>query len=191
MYVNQLAIVATHELISYVFWQIDAATGEEETFSSYLQKCTRTALAMKELGIKKNDVVCVCSHNNLNNTVPYVAAQFLGAISSSLHPTTSVDDAQYLLNIIKPKIIFVGTDAVKLMEKCETQAKIVVFGPTHEHLSFVEFLSHREEENEFVPVKIDSVHDTAIVCFSSGTSGLAKGICISHNTFLVQGENYL
>ena len=145
---------------------------------------------MKELGIKKNDMVCVCSGNHLNSTVPYVAAQFLGAISSSLDPTLSVDDAQYLLNIIKPKILFISSDAVKLVQKCETQSIIVVFGPTHEHVPFVQFLSPKEEENEFLPVKIDNIHDTAIVSFSSGTSGLAKGICISHYVLLSQWDGF-
>lgn len=66
--------------------------------------------------------------------------------------------------------------------------EIVVFGNTTKHTSFSDFVQETGTEDQFEPVVVDDLYETAIIFFSSGTTGLPKGICTTHYGLLVQNE---
>ena len=59
-------------------FQIDGATGEEETFKSVQQRSIRCATALTNLGLKQNDVIILMAPNHLDLTIPIYAAFFMG-----------------------------------------------------------------------------------------------------------------
>lgn len=146
---------------------------------------------MKKLGIEKDDVVCVCTHDDhLNSSVPLIASAFIGAIATCLEPDFSLADTTHLLKVVPPKIIFVVPEALKLIENAVEAASlsptIVVFGDTNRHTEFSEFVKENPEENSFQPFVVEDIAATATICFSSGITGLPKGICLKHYRYLVQ-----
>lgn len=143
---------------------------------------------MQRRGYEKDDIICICSNNHLNAFVCFIAAQFLGCKVASLDPTLSSWDTKYLLNQVKPKAIFVSSNASDLVKKSAEDVlpdlEIIVFdheGKTTNGFSafLAETLSKEDVEN-FKPVPAGSVKDTAVILFSSGTTGLPKGICVTH-----------
>lgn len=146
---------------------------------------------MRSKGITSDDIVTLCTNNHLNSAVPYISTFFLSAKVASLDPTLSLTDTTHLLKQVTTKMIFVVPEALDLIEKAieeiSSDIEIVVFGETTKYTKFSDFLEPKEqEEDNFEPVAPKSLQDTAIIFFSSGTSGLPKGICISHFTFLSQ-----
>lgn len=141
-------------------------------------------------GLKAKDIVTICSHNHLDTVVPLYATFFLGAIPASLDPTLSVPDATFLIKQVSPKIFFVTEESVKLVESAleaaDLKAEIVVFGETEKYSKFSAFVEEKDGESEFKPEENIDDMDTAIIFFSSGTTGLPKGICLSHYGFLNQ-----
>lgn len=172
--------------------QIDGLTGERETYEALLKKCIRVALTMRSKGLARDDVTTICGVSTMNICVPYISTLFLSATVSTLDPTLNVQDTVHLLKQVQPKIIFVGPEALETIEKAVGEAnlttEIVVFGETTKHTPFADFLQPQPEEDEFKPVPVRDVMDTASIMFSSGTSGLPKGICLSHRSFLVMGH---
>lgn len=85
---------------------------------------------------------------------------------------------------MSPKIIFVEADAVKLIESTiredKLETEIVVFDNSDTHVSFSEYLVSSGKEEEFKARPVDNIHDTAVIFFSSGTTGLPKGIMAPH-----------
>lgn len=80
------------------------------------------------------------------------------------------------------------------MEILGIDTELVVFdhlGSSGDHTKFSEFLRPSEEEEDFVPEPPASLKDTAVIFFSSGTTGFPKGILISHYAIICQSVNSL
>lgn len=170
---------------------MDGLTGQKDTYISLLQRCIRTAIKMKAEGIKQGDIITLCSANHLNTCVPVIATLFLGAKVANLDPTISVSDTAYLLKQVKPKMVFVTENAIKLIESAlaesKLNSKIITFGTSSNYLHFAEFLKKSPEEERLKPAEVDN-KETAAILFSSGTTGLPKGICLSHYGILAQSS---
>ncbi|KAF5295892.1 hypothetical protein FQR65_LT10380 [Abscondita terminalis] len=172
--------------------QIDGITKEEDTFGSLLQRSVRTALAMIDRGIKPGDHISMCTNNHLNSAVPFIASYFTGSVMGAIEPAMSVRDAIYLLQQTLPKIIFAVPSAVPMVEEVAENIggdpMIVVFGETSRHTPFSQFILPHENEDKFKPYEPDSLDTTSLIVFSSGTSGMPKGICLSQSNMLSFSE---
>ncbi|KAK4872995.1 hypothetical protein RN001_015024 [Aquatica leii] len=168
--------------------QIDGLTGQEDTFGSLLERCVRTAIWLKAEGVQYGDIISVCTYNHLNSCVPHVSSMFIGAKISALDPSMSLRDATYLFKMVMPKVIFVGEESVKLIEdviqEVGSKTTIVVFGATKKHVSFSDLLKEFVDELDFKPTAARSINDIVAIMFSSGTTGLSKGICHTHFSLL-------
>lgn len=145
---------------------------------------------MKKRNLKEGDIVALCSNNHMNSCVPFIAATFLGCVPVSFDIELNVEDKKQLLSQIKPKILFVIEKCVDVMHKAlsalDYQLEYVVYEDDTKYTPFSDFLQEVPgEEDAFKPVKCKNLKDTAVVVFSSGTTGLPKGICLSHYYFTV------
>lgn len=146
---------------------------------------------MRNMGVVSSDIIALCTNNHLDSAVPYVAALFLGCRVASLDPSLSVADTTHLINLVQPRMVFVIPEAVGLvegvLESTGVDSTVVVFGKTEQHVSFSQFLDEKDGEDDFVPVPVKNIKDTAVIFFSSGTTGYPKGICVNHYALMVQG----
>ncbi|CAH1973805.1 unnamed protein product [Acanthoscelides obtectus] len=168
-------------------------TDEEDTYENLLTRCIRVAIWLKSKELTNEDVVTLCSKNHKDSCVPFIACLFLGIPVASLDPMLSAMDTTHLLKEVRPKILFVESKSVRLIDDCLTEAgidaEVVVYGEIEDHACFQELLTPQEDEGEFQPEVVASLEETAIVLFSSGTTGLPKGIMISHYALLMQCQN--
>ncbi|KAI4471457.1 long-chain-fatty-acid--coa ligase [Holotrichia oblita] len=171
--------------------QIDSQTGQTDTYDELLPRCIRTAITLQAHNLTSNDIICLCSYNQLNSCVPYLAGLFIGVKVCSLDPSMSFTESKHLLNQVKPKIIFVVSEKKKmyenLLDDISLNAEVVEFCEE----GFGKFLKPSPDEDKFAPVKVANLFDTAVIMFSSGTTGLAKGICLNHYSLLCQVKNFI
>lgn len=170
--------------------QIYAPTGEKDTFSNLLQRCVRTAIWLKRENVASEDVVCSCTKKDFNQFVPFIATHLVGAKLSCLHDNIRYSEAVYMLDILRPKFVFVDANQVDVIEeaveKLHLPTKIVVCGKSDKYTEIEECLQEQDGEKDFVPSEVTDLRKTALISFSSGTTGEPKPICLSHQTLLHQ-----
>ncbi|KAK4872971.1 hypothetical protein RN001_015000 [Aquatica leii] len=174
--------------------QIDPLTGEADTCESVLERSIRVAMKLLEFGVTSNDTISTCSLNHINSCVPIFASFFIGVKSASFDYRMQEKEAVILIEEINPKVIFVDFQSLSFIESILKQSnrtpKIIVFGESQQYINFFDLLEPNPEEHKFKPAEIDE-DQTAIIFFTSGSSGMPKGICLSHRVFLEQIAVYL
>jgi len=63
---------------------VNAETGEQNTFEQMKKDSIRCALWMQENDIQPNDVITICTHNQFNAYIPFLAALYIGAVVNLL-----------------------------------------------------------------------------------------------------------
>ncbi|KAK4879464.1 hypothetical protein RN001_007610 [Aquatica leii] len=175
--------------------QVDARTRKNETYQDLLERCVRTALYLKKIGVQPGDFISLCTYNHLDACVPVISAFFINAIMSAVDPSLSLEDTVHLLQQTKPKVIFALSESIPMIEsvinRIGTNTTVIVFDSNASHIPFSSVLAActKNEISSFSPTPVKSLDDIAIVFFSSGTTGLSKGICHKHYSLFCQSIN--
>lgn len=61
---------------------MDAETEEQITFQQMRENSVKCALWLKKVGVKKGDVVTICTRNPSIVYVPFLASLYIGAIAN-------------------------------------------------------------------------------------------------------------
>lgn len=144
-------------------------------------------------GIKFGDVCAVVSRNNPEVSSVVFGCLFIGAPLNTLDPSFDQNDLDHMLGLTKPKVIFAEKGVLnkieKSTEKLRFQSKIFCFtsrdGTVPEGIDSVSTLFDSKRVSvdleDYLPVRISDTmkHNAFIIC-SSGTTGLSKGVCVSH-----------
>jgi len=64
---------------------VDAETGRTTTFREMREKSIKCAMFMRAFGIKKGDVIMICTCNDMEAYIPYLACLYIGAIADLWH----------------------------------------------------------------------------------------------------------
>ncbi|KAJ6644317.1 4-coumarate-CoA ligase 1, partial [Pseudolycoriella hygida] len=165
--------------------QICDDSGEKMSYNDMWLKTVRAAQNLQKLGYRKGDVFGFSGiHRHL---APVIYAAFsLGCPVNTLSPGFGKADLIYLLNITKPKLMFCTDERYELVAECLKElgndARIFTFGGGVNGSDSVEYLfAQTGQEHTFLPVPVEA-NDIAAILTSSGTTGLAKGVALSHSS---------
>ena len=159
------------------------------------QKALDVALLLKERGIKKGDRVAILADNSPQWGMAYFGIVRLGAVAVPILPDFPEADVKHILNETGAKILFTTQRQLeKLYELPDSRLKAIITlddAADQNNLvatqPFSQFLSAAWN----VPVKKKNIaahladpNDTASIIYTSGTSGHAKAVMLSHNNFV-------
>lgn len=109
---------------------------------------------------------------------------------------TITGELQHAFELVKPKIVFVSTStlatAAKVAKRCRYIEKLVVFGGNKKtsdrkgcisYNSFVQSPKVITKPNEF-QCEPQSLDEVCLILYSSGTTGLAKGVQLTQKNIM-------
>ncbi|CAI9290033.1 unnamed protein product [Lactuca saligna] len=164
---------------------IDSDSGETLTFSEFKTTVAKLSHALNtQLGISKNDVVLFFAPNSIQYAVSVFSVIALGAIATTVNPQYTVGELSKQLKDSKPKLIITIPE---LYQKVETFGLPVVFLGSESSrkgcFSCKDLISKSPSVSELPDVSIQG-DDTAALLYSSGTTGVSKGVVLSHRNFI-------
>ena len=152
------------------------------SWQSFNQRINRIANSLIENGVKKGDKVAILNDNCLEYPEMMFGIMKAGAavvpISTMISPEVIISQ----LADVQAKALFLGSQYLSDLEKRKMLDNLgikncIVLGPSEERNSYDQFIAHSPEEEPNVSISYD---DDCSVLYSSGTTGIPKGIVHSH-----------
>jgi len=164
-------------------------------YGEFRHKALEVAALLKERGIKKGDRVAILADNSPQWGMAYFGIVRLGAIAVPILPDFPEADVKHILNETGAKIIFTTQRQLeKLYELPGNRLKTVITldDAVDQNnlvitLPFGKFLiTARDlpEKKKALATDLAEPDDTASIIYTSGTSGHAKAVMLSHNNFI-------
>ncbi|XP_065222669.1 uncharacterized protein LOC135847162 [Planococcus citri] len=173
---------------------IDAETSRGITCGQVLQASDRMAKFLHNLGIEKGVVVAIASENRFEFLPGLLATLRIGSVFTCVNPLYTTGELAHAFDISKPIAVMVTNrtyDKVNTIQKSSDYIKHVI------NLDVVDFLKESniiDDDNEIrtsVPVSTSAdPAATALILYSSGTTGLSKGVQLTHRSIICLMEAY-
>ncbi|VVC91517.1 unnamed protein product [Leptidea sinapis] len=169
---------------------ICAETGASMTYKTILQNSVNLATSLQKLGLKKDDVVALSSENRFEFIVASLGVFFCGGVLTTLNVTYSPGEISHLLKITRPKFIFTSPITAQNVHDCSEEfnfiQKLIIFGEYDvvPAIFYNDLIKTHVDIDGFTLVDVFGAQDTAAIMCSSGTTGLPKGVMLTHVNFL-------
>jgi acyl-CoA synthetase (AMP-forming)/AMP-acid ligase II len=163
---------------------IDGPTGRTLTYRQLAESVRRAAAGLARLGFKKGDVFAIYSPNLPEYAVIFLAVARLGGVNTTANPLYTADELGKQLADSRAR--FLVTVPLFLDKAREAARKsgvedVFVFGAAEGARPFAELL---EAGDQPPAVRIDPGEDLVVLPYSSGTTGLPKGVMLTHRNLV-------
>ncbi len=153
--------------------------GQEYTYESFKHTCLQLSHRFNRFGISARDKVAILSNNMPNWTVAMFSCVPFGRVTVPILPDSSESEITNIINHSECKAIFVSKRLLKkLSQEVIDKLTLVI------DIETFEFIKKDDKaftcEGHGVDPQAD---DLASIIYTSGTSGKAKGVMLSHRNF--------
>ena len=159
---------------------IDGPTGRSLTYGQLEDAVRRSAASLAKRGFKKGDVFGIFSTNCPEYAVAFHAVAMLGGINTTLNPLYTAEEAAHQLKNAGAKFLVASP---LFLEKARAAAQLsnikelFVFGEADDATPFAALL---DSDGDVPQVEINPREDLVALPYSSGTTGLPKGVMLTH-----------
>jgi acyl-CoA synthetase (AMP-forming)/AMP-acid ligase II len=159
---------------------IEGDTGRVVTYSQLEDSITRVASNLAKRGFKKGEILGILSPNVPEYAMIFHAVAMLGGVNTLINPLYTENEIAHQLKSAGARFL---VTAPAFMDKAGAAAKaaqveeLFVFGEAEGATPFATLL---EINGEPPPVAINPREDLVALPYSSGTTGLPKGVMLTH-----------
>ena len=161
--------------------------GKRFTYEELQERVNRLANALSDLGVGKGDRVATMQVNCNQIVETYFASARLDAIFVPVNFRARGDELAYMINNAEPTILIVGGRYVDLVESIKNQIIPPNYIASLDDRVGGDWLFYEDLVDSSPP---DEMHfpegeedDTTILMFTAGTTGVPKGVMLTHQSF--------
>ncbi len=170
--------------------------GQDLAYRDVARRIAKLHIAFEQCGLEKGDKVAICSRNQANWGVSFLAALTYGAVPVPILHEFKPGNIHYLVNHSEAKVLFVDDVIWENLSEAEMPGLYVVvqinnfnflYSKTEEMSQVRQHLNEsfgHKYPNNFGPENLDYYEDKAdelaVINYTSGTSGFSKGVMVPY-----------
>ncbi len=177
------------------------------SWADYYANARAIGLALTDLGLQPGEVIAVLSENRPEWLYADMGAQCMGLLCTGIYPTSSSEQAQFIINDAQVRVLFVENQeqydkVTAIRQDCPSLQSIVITNNKGLRelddpmaVGFEQFLAHghtlaRERAADFeAAIDAGTSDGIAFLVYTSGTTGAPKGAMISNRNLVFQIAN--
>ena len=159
--------------------------GLELTYGQLQKDSIALGRQLMKMGIQKGDKVSFMMSNGYQTAKLFLGIMYSGAIAAPLNLQAQKSQLEYVLDHSDTKLVFVVEDERDRLEtalravKRDIEVKAIDIDAEH--------IFPREDLSSYALPEIDQ-EDGALLLYTSGTTGVPKGVVLSHRNMVAGGE---
>ena len=155
------------------------------TWGEMYERAQRVANGLKAAGVGPHDRVVFLEKNSIEHFELAFGAALLNAVSVDVNWRLAPPEVEYIVNNAEAKVLVVGKDFVPVAEaiadKLTTVTTILVIGGHPKYADWNDWLLSQKTGDSG---EVQTRDDISFQLYSSGTTGLPKGVLLDNNNLL-------
>jgi long-chain acyl-CoA synthetase len=158
------------------------------TYEALRDESARVAQALLAEGVAPQERVAVLDKNAPEYFTFLFGAAMANAVTLAVNWRLAPPEMEYILNHAQARVLLVGREFLGHLEKMKletVQRVVVVEGEGGGHIGYTDWIADREPVDPALPTEPD---DTCYQLYTSGTTGLPKGVELTNRNLFTAME---
>jgi long-chain acyl-CoA synthetase len=152
------------------------------TYAELHEESSQVAQAMLAAGVGNQDRVAFLDKNVPEYFTMLFGAAKINAVTVAVNWRLAPPEMAYILNHSKIKVLFIGDEFLDHLAKMDLEGDptIIVLGKSDTYVTYADWIADQATIDPLTP---SAAHDTCYQLYTSGTTGLPKGVELTNNNF--------